>query len=109
MYDAGTLWESVVLKQVSTSADSYGGTTNTYSTVGTYRARVERKDITQAEFNSNISKGQTIEIVIRYKEVTLTTNDSYKIEWDSRNWIVLGWQQEGTRGDYLRIRCYNEA
>lgn len=109
MYDAGQLWESVVLKQLSTTADTYGGLTNSYTTLGTYRAKVERKGASQKDFNSNITKGQEIDIIVRFKEFTLTNNDDYMITWDSRNWIVRAWEQEGTRGNYLRISCYNEA
>lgn len=108
MYNSGDFFESIVLKQVSTTSDGAGGTTNAFSTVGTYRAKVERLEFTQSENWTNITLGQNISVVVRFKEFTLTYNDKYKITWDSKDWVVKTFKQEGKRGDYLRIECYNE-
>lgn len=108
MYNSGDFWESIVLKQVVTTDDSAGGTTNIEATVGTYRAKVERLEVKQANTGTNITLGQDIDVIVRFKEFTLTYNDKFRIVWDGKDWVVKTFIQEGKRGEFLRISCYNE-
>jgi head-tail adaptor len=99
----GGLDRRIIIQSPSLSANAYGEREETWGTLATVWAQIERKPAA-VEQNSGEQMVSVNKVVfnIRYSSTTKTTKAGYRISYDSKLYSILGVHEVG-RQDRIRL------
>tara|TARA_R110002020_G_scaffold42273_1_gene124085 strand:+ start:517 stop:846 length:330 start_codon:yes stop_codon:yes gene_type:complete len=99
----GSLDRRIVLQEPTTTVNDYGERTNSWGTLASVWASIERKS-SASETNSGeqLVSLQSVTFLIRYSSVVAGLNMSHRVSYNSEYYNILAVQEVGRR-DQLRI------